>query len=100
MRARYYTKRADLIVSGLAVATKITTKGQVTLSRKAREALHVAPGDCVEFSIDESGSVIVYKALPAPLSASLRREHLAHPRVEAQRRLRVAEFEELLRELD
>ena len=100
VRVRYYTSRADLILSGLAMATRITTKGQVTLSKKARAALHVAPGDCVEFSIDESGSVIVYKAAPAPVSASLRREHLVHPRVEAQRRLRVAEFEELLRELD
>jgi len=82
------------------MATKITTKGQVTLPRKAREALHVTPGDCVEFSIDESGSVIVYKASAVPVTASLRRERLAHPRVEAQRRLRAAEFEELLRELD
>jgi antitoxin PrlF len=82
------------------MATRITTKGQVTLPKKAREALHVAPGDCVEFSIDESGSVIVYKTTAAPVSASLRRERLAHPRVEAQRRLRVSEFEELLRELD
>jgi AbrB family looped-hinge helix DNA binding protein len=82
------------------MATRITTKGQVTLSKKARAALHVAPGDCVEFSIDENGSVIVYKAPAAPVSASLRRERLAQPRFEAQRRLRVSEFEELLRELD
>jgi antitoxin PrlF len=82
------------------MATRITTKGQVTLPRKAREALHVAPGDCVEFSIDESGSVIVYKTPAVPVSASLRRERLASPRIEAQRRARVAEFEELLRELD
>jgi hypothetical protein len=54
----------------------------------------------VEFSIDENGSVIVYKAPAAPVSASLRRERLAQPRFEAQRRLRVSEFEELLRELD
>ena len=80
------------------MTTRITAKGQVTLSKKAREALHVAPGDCVEFSIDESGAVIVYKAPAVPVSASLRRERLVHPRVEAQRRLRVAEFEELLRE--
>jgi AbrB family looped-hinge helix DNA binding protein len=82
------------------MATKITTKGQVTLPKKARDVLHVAPGDCVEFSIDENGSVIVYKAPAAPVSASLRRERLANPRVEAQRRRQVAEFEELLRELD
>ena len=42
VRAQYYTSRADLIFSGLAVATRITTKGQVTLSKKARAALHVA----------------------------------------------------------
>jgi AbrB family looped-hinge helix DNA binding protein len=73
------------------MTTRITAKGQVTLPKKARDALHVCPGDCVEFSIDASGSVIVYKAA---------REQLVHPRVEAQRRLRIAEFEELLRELD
>jgi len=82
------------------MATRITTKGQVTLPKKARDALHVCPGDRVEFSIDASGSVIVYKALPPQVSASLRRERLAHPRLEAQRRQRAAEFEELLRELD
>jgi AbrB family looped-hinge helix DNA binding protein len=82
------------------MATRITTKGQVTLPKKAREALQVCPGDCVEFSIDESGSVIVYKAPPTPVSASLRRERLAQPHAEALRRQRAAEFEELLRELD
>lgn len=82
------------------MTTRITTKGQVTLPKKARQALQVCPGDCVEFSIDESGSVIVYKAPSTPVSASLRRERLAQPRAEALRRQRAAEFEELLRELD
>jgi AbrB family looped-hinge helix DNA binding protein len=82
------------------MATRITTKGQVTLPKKARQALQVCPGDCVEFSIDESGSVIVYKAPSIPVSASLRRERIAQPRAEALRRQRAAEFEELLRELD
>jgi antitoxin PrlF len=82
------------------MTTKITAKGQVTLPKKARDALHVCPGDCVEFSIDASGSVIVYKAPPAPSAAALQRERLAHPRVDTQLRLRVAEFEEVLRELD
>jgi antitoxin PrlF len=82
------------------MTTRITTKGQVTLPKKARDALRVCPGDCVEFGIDASGAVIVYKAPRAPVAASLQRERLAHPRVEARRRLRIAEFEELLRELD
>ena len=84
------------------MATRITAKGQVILPKKARQALCVVPGDSVEFTVDDSGTVIVCKTAPAAASASaaMRRERQAHPRLEAQRRARAAELAALLRGLD
>lgn len=42
--------------------TNMTTKGQVTIPKKVREALHLAPGDGVEFNVNREGQVIVLKA--------------------------------------
>ncbi len=37
----------------------VTSKGQVTLPRKIREALRIRPGDRVDFVLDENGEVRV-----------------------------------------
>jgi AbrB family looped-hinge helix DNA binding protein len=42
----------------MATAT-VTSKGQITIPKKVRQALHLAPGDRVEFLIDGSGKVLV-----------------------------------------
>lgn len=43
-------------------SSTLTSKGQVTLPKEVRDHLHVAPGDRVDFLIDESGIVTVRPA--------------------------------------
>lgn len=40
----------------------MTAKGQVTIPTKVREALHLAPGDGVEFDVNREGQVVMRKA--------------------------------------
>jgi AbrB family looped-hinge helix DNA binding protein len=44
------------------MATTMTVKGQVTIPKRVREALRLAPGDGVEFDVNRQGQVIVHKA--------------------------------------
>lgn len=44
------------------MATSMTTKGQVTIPKKIRDALRLAPGDGVEFNVNREGQVVVLKA--------------------------------------
>lgn len=40
----------------------MTTKGQVTIPKAARDALHLAPGDRVEFVLDDDGRLFLLSA--------------------------------------
>ena len=83
------------------MATRITSKGRVTLPRKVREALLLSPGDGVEFAPNDSGEFVLRKAqVPGTAEAPRRRERLQHPRAAAQMRRRAAELLALLRGLD
>jgi len=73
------------------MSTRMTRKGQVTVPKKMRELLRLAPGDSVEFELNASGEVVLRKA-PAAKPAPRRRE--------AQLRRRAAELLALLRGLD
>ncbi len=44
------------------MATTMTVKGQVTIPKKVRDALRLAPGDGVEFGVNREGQVVVHKA--------------------------------------
>jgi antitoxin PrlF len=46
----------------MAVATRLTTKGQVTIPRTIRERLGVGPGDTVDFAVGPTGTVEVRRA--------------------------------------
>jgi AbrB family looped-hinge helix DNA binding protein len=43
-------------------SSTLTSKGQITLPKLIRDHLHVAPGDRVDFLIDEAGIVTVRPA--------------------------------------
>lgn len=53
----------------------LTSKGQITVPREVREHLHLAPGDEVEFAIDEGGAVTVraLRGVASELFGCLRR---------------------------
>jgi AbrB family looped-hinge helix DNA binding protein len=44
------------------MATTMTVKGQVTIPKRVREALRLAPGDPVDFEVNGDGQVVVRKA--------------------------------------
>ena len=44
------------------MASAMTVKGQVTIPTRVREAMRLAPGDRVEFSVDREGQVVVSKS--------------------------------------
>ena len=44
------------------MATTMTVKGQVTIPKRVRDALGLAPGDGVHFDLDRDGRVTVQKA--------------------------------------
>lgn len=41
--------------------TTITSKGQVTIPKHIRDAMHLTPGNTVEFDINAQGQVILQK---------------------------------------
>ena len=43
-------------------ASTLTSKGQITVPKKIRERLHVAPGDRIDFVVEENGLVVVRRA--------------------------------------
>lgn len=45
----------------------LRAKGQITLPREVRDALHVSEGDDIAFDVDEDGTVVLHglKSIPA-----------------------------------
>jgi AbrB family looped-hinge helix DNA binding protein len=43
------------------MATTLTSKGQVTIPKKVREALGLKPGSSVEFTVSRDGQVVLHK---------------------------------------
>jgi antitoxin PrlF len=44
------------------MATTVTSKGQVTIPKRIRDALKLSPGSSVEFAVNADGEVVVRKA--------------------------------------
>ena len=47
------------------MATTLTSKGQVTIPRRSRDAMQLRPGAPVEFSVNAAGEVVLHPARPA-----------------------------------
>jgi antitoxin PrlF len=43
------------------MSTVLTSKGQVTIPKQIREALHLAPGNVVDFAVNREGEVVIHK---------------------------------------
>ena len=41
------------------MATRLTSKDQVTIPKRIRDALHLQPGTAVEFSVNAGGEVVL-----------------------------------------
>lgn len=44
------------------MTSTMTTKGQVTIPKKVRDALHLTAGDAVGFTVNRKGQVVVEKS--------------------------------------
>lgn len=44
------------------MSTTMTSKGQVTIPKHIRDALHLTPGSAIEFSVNEGGEVVLHGA--------------------------------------
>ncbi len=79
------------------MATTMTVKGQVTIPKKVRDALRLAPGDSVDFDVNREGQVVVHKAGARP---SRRRDRFEAARGKAQVKWRTDDLMALLRGAD
>jgi antitoxin PrlF len=50
---------------GTTMATTLTSKGQVTIPKHIRDAMRLAPGAAVEFSVNAAGEVVLHPPKPA-----------------------------------
>ena len=41
--------------------TTVTSKGQVTIPKRIRDALKLAPGNAVDFAVNRDGDVVIHK---------------------------------------
>jgi AbrB family looped-hinge helix DNA binding protein len=55
------------------MATTLTSKGQVTIPKRIRDALQLLPGTAVEFSVNATGDVVLRPAHRPKLRAQGRR---------------------------
>ncbi len=44
------------------MTTTLTSKGQVTIPKRIRDALNLAPGSAVEFAVNRDGDIVVKNA--------------------------------------
>jgi len=44
------------------MSTTMTSKGQVTIPKLIRDALHLIPGSAIEFSVNAFGEVVLHSA--------------------------------------
>jgi len=47
------------------MATTLTSKGQVTIPKRIRDAMQLVPGASVEFSVNAAGEVVLHPARPS-----------------------------------
>lgn len=77
------------------MTTTLTSKGQVTIPKKVRDALHLQPGSAVEFAVNADGEVVLRKAGRRP--AAVKRDRFDAARGTAQIKWRTDELMALLR---
>jgi len=79
------------------MATRMTSKGQVTIPKAFREHLGLAPGSAVEFALAADGSVVVRPATGARRRRGAPRDRWSALRGSVKSRMTTDEIMKLLR---
>ncbi|MBX3589444.1 MAG: AbrB/MazE/SpoVT family DNA-binding domain-containing protein [Burkholderiaceae bacterium] len=80
------------------MSTTLTSKGQVTIPKRIRDALRLEPGSAVEFAVDAQGQVVIQPARAARVRRAKDRFEAA--RGKATVRWRTEDLMRLLRDDD
>jgi len=78
------------------MAATLTSRGQVTIPKHIRDALHLQPGAAVEFAINAAGEVVLHRAR-SMCKANPRKDRFDAVRGCADVRWRTEELMKLLR---
>jgi AbrB family looped-hinge helix DNA binding protein len=79
--------------------TTLTSKGQVTIPKRIRDALRLLPGSAVEFSVNADGAVVLHPPR-AGKGAAVRKDRFEAVRGKADVPWRTDELMKLLRAED
>ena len=79
------------------MTTTLTSKGQVTIPKRIRDAMHLVPGAPVEFSVNAAGEVVLHPARPAGGARNPTRDRFDAVRGRADVHWRTDELMKLLR---
>jgi antitoxin PrlF len=80
-----------------AVATTLTSKGQVTIPKRIRDELQLLPGAPVEFSVNAGGEVVLHRARSAKAARRPPRDRFDAARGRADVHWRTDDLMRLLR---
>jgi antitoxin PrlF len=76
------------------MTTTLTSKGQVTIPKRIRDAMNLAPGSSVDFAVNPEGDIVIRKAGATP---SRKRDRFEAARGKADVKWRTDELMALLR---
>lgn len=77
--------------------TALTSKGQVTIPKRIRDALQLLPGTAVEFSVNAGGEVVLHTARVSKGGRGVRKDRFDAVRGRAEVPWRTNELMKLLR---
>ena len=79
------------------MATTLTSKGQVTIPKRIRDALHLLPGAEVEFAVNEDGEVVIQRNRPVRAARRQAKDRFEAVRGSADIRWKTDELMKLVR---
>lgn len=79
------------------MATTLTSKGQVTIPKRIRDAMRLSPGAAVEFSVNAAGEVVLHPPRVPKATRTSARDRFDAVRGRADVRWRTDELMKLLR---
>jgi AbrB family looped-hinge helix DNA binding protein len=82
------------------MTTTLTSKGQVTIPKRIRDALQLLPGSQVQFSVNATGEVVLHRPRPGKGSIRPQPDRFEAVRGRADVRWRTDDLMKLLRSDD